>query len=136
MKKSYIIFAVILFYSSIMLAGAVISEFRGESGMNQVELKWVVTAEQNLKGYDILRSMDGSTYHKIAFVAAEGVSGNEKTYKYIDKSVFKLSDRTYYYKIQFVNGDGSINNYDKIITVSPQISSARQTWGSLKAMFR
>lgn len=136
MKKSHIALSIILVYSTLVIAGAVISEFRGEAGINQVELKWVVTAERDLKGYDIMRSLDGATYHKIAFVAAEGVLGNEKTYKYLDKSVFKLSGRTYYYKIQFANTDGSVTLYEKTVTVSPQISSARQTWGSLKAMFR
>ncbi len=104
--------------------------------MNQVELKWVVTAEEGLKGYRILRSMDGTSFSKVDFVEAQGVMSNERTYKYVDKSVFKSSNRTFYYKIQFVNMDNSTTNFEKMVTVSPQISSARQTWGSLKAMFR
>jgi hypothetical protein len=133
-KLSTILF--VCFFISSLFAGAVISEFRGDAGMNQVELKWVVTAEQGLKGYRILRSMDGTSFSKVGFVAAEGLTSNERSYKYIDKSVFKSSNRTFYYKIQFVNLDNSTSNYEKMVTVSPQISSARQTWGSLKAMFR
>lgn len=135
MKKLSTILFVCLF-SSILFAGAVISEFRADAGMNQVELKWVVTAEQGLKGYRILRSLDGSSFSKVGFVSAEGVTSGERTYKYVDKTVFKSLNRTFYYKIQFVNQDESASNYEKMVTVSPQISSARQTWGSLKAMFR
>ena len=83
-----------------------------------------------------MRSLDGSSYQKVGFVAARGVTSNERAYTFLDKTVFKSSGRTFYYKIQFVNNDGSVNNYEKTVTVSPQISSARQTWGSLKAMFR
>ena len=130
-----LLFAILL-HSTVTFAGAVVSEFKAEPAMNQVLLKWVVTAEQSLKGYRILRSMDGTTYQKIGFVAAKGVVSSEQSYTFIDKSVFKSSSRTYHYKIQFVNMDGSVINYEKKVSVSPQISSARQTWGSLKAMFR
>lgn len=133
-KLSTILF--VCFVSSILFAGAVISEFRADAGMNQVELKWVVTAEQGIKGYRILRSLDGTYFSKVGFVAAQGITSGERTYKYVDKTVFKSSSRTFYYKIQFVNMDETASNYEKMVTVSPQISSARQTWGSLKAMFR
>ncbi len=136
MKKLILLFISSLLLSSVLFGGAVISEFRAEAGMNQVELKWVVTAEQNLKGYRIMRSLDGTTFNKIGFVAAQGIASNERSYKFLDKSVFKSATRTFYYKIQFINMDETSSNYEKTITVSPQISSARQTWGSLKAMFR
>jgi hypothetical protein len=137
MKNRILLFITLLFIlTTLLMSGAVVSDFRAESGMNQVELKWVVTAEQNLKGYRIMRSMDGNTFQKIGFVAALGVTSNEQSYKFVDKSVFKSSSRTYHYKLQFVNMDGTENSYEKAVKVSPQISSARQTWGSLKAMFR
>ena len=119
-----------------LFAGAVVNDFRAETGLNQVEVKWTVTAESNLKGYRILRSTDDVDFKKIAFVEAEGVQSGERTYKYVDRSVFKSSDRVYYYKIQFVNLDETVTNYSQTVKVSPQISSSRRTWGSIKAMFR
>ena len=136
MKYFKLVISTLFVFSSVIFAGAVISDFRAEAGTNRVELKWVVTAEQSLKGYRITRSLDGTTFQKIGFVATQGVVSNERAYTFVDRSVFKSSGRTYYYKIQFVNVDGTVNNFEKIVTVSPQISSARQTWGSLKAMFR
>ncbi|MBN1559262.1 hypothetical protein JW998_03385 [candidate division KSB1 bacterium] len=136
MMKRFILFAALITYVTVSFAGAVIIDFRAETATNQVILKWIVTAEQGLQGYRILRSMDGASFQKVGFVAALGVSSNERSYSFIDKSVFKSANRTYHYKIQLVNSDGSVDNFEKSVTVSPQISSARQTWGSLKAMFR
>ena len=134
-KKQTILFAIIFFSAAYVFAGAVITEFRAEAGYNQVELKWVVSSESGLKGYNVYRSFDGVNFVKLGFVAVKQQSG-EKTYKYIDRSVFKHEGRTFYYKIEFVNIDDSKTEYEKVIETSPEISSARHTWGSIKAMFR
>ena len=83
-----------------------------------------------------MRSINGTNFDRIGFVKAKGVSGGENTYKYEDTTVFKSSGRSYYYKIQFYNKDETVTNFEKVITVTPQISSTRHTWGSIKAMFR
>lgn len=121
---------------SILFAGAVITDFQGEPGLNRVNLKWIVTAESAVKGYEVMRSIDGAHYEKVAFVNVKTSGSGEKTYTYIDKSVFKPNGRTFYYKLQIVNRDDTTSEYDKVVEVSPQISSARHTWGSIKAMFR
>ena len=131
-----ILAALIFLFAASVYAGAVLTDFRAEPGLNKVNLKWVVSAETDLKGYRVLRGLDNNNFQKIGFVTAQGIPAGERTYVFTDDSVFKTSGRTYSYKIQFVNLDGTVSNYEKIITVSPQISSARQTWGSLKAMFR
>lgn len=122
--------------STLVYGGAVVSDFRGEPGINLVTLKWIVKAESNLKGYEVLRSMDGATYQKVAFIETNKTGSGEKTYTFQDKSVFKPTDRTFYYKLKFVDMDNSKQEFDKVIVVSPKISSARHTWGSIKAMFR
>ena len=126
----------ILSFSSLILAGAIISSFQGEAGYNRVELKWIVVSEVNLKGYQVLRSLDGTTFESIAQIPAKENESGEKTYLYIDSSVFKEANRSFYYKLRFVNSDGTTSDYDKVLCLNPQISSARQTWGSIKAMFR
>ncbi len=136
MKKILVyIFSVFLIVSSLY-AGAVVTDFRGEAGFNRVELKWIVAAETNLKGYRIFRSLDGVSYENIAFVKAKSADSGEKTYIYVDKSVFKSTGRSYYYKLQFVNADETTTDFDKVVVVEPKISAARHTWGSIKAMFR
>lgn len=132
----FYLFVLIFILHATSFSGAVISQFKATAGYNRVELQWVVTAENGLKGYHILRSLNGTNYDKIGFVKAKGVEGGESIYKYEDTTVFKSSGRSYYYKIQFYNQDETVTNYEKVITVSPQISSTRHTWGSIKAMFR
>jgi len=118
-------------------AGSIISSFTGESRINQVELKWVVAAETNLRGYQVLRSLDDTVFEKISplISANKDDDSGERTYRYIDATVFKQTGRTFYYKLQIVNRDGSTSEYGHLV-ISPQISSARETWGSIKAMFR
>lgn len=136
MRHFILILLPVFFLISLGFSGAVLKDFRAEPGLNKVELKWIVTAETGLRGYRIQRSMDGTTYQKIGFTAAEGVDSGERTYRFVDKTVFKSDGRTFHYKIQFVNQDGSTSDYEKTVAVTPQISSTRHTWGSLKAMFR
>lgn len=131
-----VILAVVIFPAfSSLFAGAIISEFRGDKGLNQVTLKWSAQSEINLKGYEVERSIDGTSFNKIGLVKASQSGNDENSYSYIDRSVFKGATRTFHYRLKILDNDGSYS-YSKTVTVTPQISSARFTWGSIKAMFR
>lgn len=124
---------------SVVLAGAIVTGFRGEPGFNKVTLKWVSEGENNLKGFEIQRAIVNQDQelekNKITAIDAKGALQNRTEYTYEDNSVFKTTGRTYYYRLKILDQDGRFT-YSPIITVSPTISSARQTWGSIKAMFR
>jgi hypothetical protein len=136
-KRSAFLALILLFgLGQLLFAGAIISSFQGEAGYNRVELKWIVSAENGLKGYQVLRSLDNHDYETIATVAVRSDESGEKSYNFIDNSVFKSANHDFYYKLRLVNDDGSYSEYDKVLRLAPQISSARQTWGSIKAMFR
>ena len=135
-SRSIIVSCIIVLLANFAYTGVVVKYFRYESGLNQVTLKWVVTAESDVKGYNILRSVDGQSYANIKFIKADPNQSDEKSYNYIDNTVFKPYSRTFYYKLRFVFSDNTNQDYNKIVMVSPQISSARHTWGSIKAMFR
>ncbi|NIR52035.1 hypothetical protein GWO43_25790 [candidate division KSB1 bacterium] len=109
--------------------------FQGQPGYNQVKLKWTAQNEINLKGYEIERSFDNQNFKKIDFVEPSEEEKDKKEYSYEDKSVFKKNERTFYYRLKIVDDDEK-HSYSKVISVTPTISSARQTWGSIKAMFR
>jgi len=124
---------------SVVFAGAIITGFRGEPGFNKVTLKWTSEGENNLKGFEIQRGLVNQDQelekNKIVAIEAKGNAQNRTEYVYEDNSVFKTTGRTYYYRLKILDQDGRFT-YSPIITVSPTISSARQTWGSIKAMFR
>jgi len=137
MKRNVFLLFLLAVSVNAGFGGAVIKEFTGEPGFNQAKLKWVVSAESDLKGYRVLRSFDGSHFQEIAFVEAKSEESGEKTYIYIDRTVFKTSGRTCYYKLRLASSsDGTTTDLDQVVAVSPKISAARHTWGSIKAMFR
>ncbi len=121
---------------SLVFAGAVVTGFKGEPGFNKVILRWSSEGENNLKGFDIERGLTDQQFEKIGSVDAKGGPNEKKEYIYEDNTVFKTTGRIYYYRLKIVDKDGQTTTYSQAISVAPTISSARQTWGSIKAMFR
>jgi hypothetical protein len=135
MKSSLFIVLVLLLGVNFILAGTIILDFRGEPGYNKVMLKWTTQNEINLKGFEVERGFNESDFRKIGFVKASDERKDKKEYTYEDKTVFKASMREFYYRLKIVDNNGT-TSYSKYIKVSATVSSARQTWGSIKAMFR
>lgn len=131
-----LLFLIIVFSQSNLKAGVTISDFRAESEVNQVILNWTARAESDVKTYEILRSTDGNNFEKVGIVTPFNNGQEENKYKYFDRSVFKTTGRTYYYRLKIVDSNGQATIYGETVSISPQISSVRHTWGSLKAMFR
>jgi len=121
---------------TIAVAGSIVKDFRGEPGYNVVTLRWKSESETNLKGFEIERSFDKNLWEKVGLVNARGNSTAVTDYVFEDRSVFKPNDRTFHYRLKIVDKDNSFTYYGEIVTVSAAISSVRQTWGSIKAMFR
>jgi len=122
----------------LVYAGTIILNFEAQPGFNKVTVKWSTQNEINLKGFEIQRSFDGTAdknFKAIQFVEASKEQKDKKDYIYEDKTVFKSADRTYHYRLKVVDADDTFS-FSKTITVTPTVSSARQTWGSIKAMFR
>ncbi len=138
-KSSSITIAIIMlaFGWLALYAGAVIVDFRGEPGHGKVTLYWSTLNETNCKGFQIDRSLNKVDFKKIAFVKSQGNSTERKDYSYEDKTVFKSEmDRTFYYRLTIINEDNTESVYSQIVSVTPSISGARYTWGSIKALFR
>lgn len=121
------------FLVATLFGGATIIDFSGYSEASRVVVQWTSIAEQDLQGYEIQRSMDGQSFNRLGFLDARG---SNTGYTYVDDSVFaKLSGRVYYYRLKIVNQDGS-EAFSNVVTIESQISSAKHTWGSIKAMFK
>jgi len=132
-----ILVLILFFFSIAIYGGAVIIDFRGEPGHNEVTLYWSTLSETNCKGFQIERSLNRTDFKKIGFLDGTGVSSIRKDYKFVDKTVFKPEiDRTFHYRLKVINLDNSNSIYSQIVSVTPSISGARYTWGSIKALFR
>jgi len=127
----------LLYFSILLYAGAVIVDFRGEPGSNKVTLYWSTLSETNCNGFQIERSLNNTDFQKIDYIKAAGNSSERKDYKFTDKTVFKPEiNRTFYYRLKIINEDNSVSIYTQTVSVTPSISGARYTWGSIKALFR
>ena len=139
MKKLIIILLLWSAFFSLVIADAVIDEFRIDPGMNKVILSWKVTVEINVKGYKVQRGFEANQLVGLDFVEVtpwglQPASSNMGTYT--DKSIFKHAGRTFYYRINVIDTQDKVVATSPVHQVSPQISAVRHTWGSIKAMFR
>jgi hypothetical protein len=116
----------------LVWAGAVILEFTAEVQSNTVVLSWRTGVEMNLSIFQVQRSTNGSSFYSIGAVEP---TGSYSQYQYVDDNLLKQSMRTYYYRLEMIDMDGtsSYSNVQQVIVIA---SGIQQTWGSIKAMFR
>ena len=136
-KGTSISLLILLWFAFVTYAGGKITKFELQPGYNKVTLIWEVENEVGVKGYEVQRGLNNKDFSRLDFVKAKATSEPIKKYVYVDKTVFKpgSGSRTFYYRLKIVNQDGSYS-YSKVMSVTPTVSSARQTWGMIKAMFR
>ena len=131
-KILVIIFSIILF-SSLLFAGSILVNFEAFAMDNSIQLEWDSEQEINLLEYQIERRASGGDFASIGNHAPKGSNSH---YTYLDETVFaKITDRTYSYRIKILDKDQSFT-YSPVVTVTPILSAARETWGSIKAIFR
>lgn len=131
--KSYTkaIFLIFLFISTVF-AGAVIQFFNAHSEGDSVRLEWQTGKEVNLQKFVIERKTPQSSYIEINSLQPKG---DNSYYTYLDESVYKSNSTVYIYRLKILDNDNQIT-YTNEVSVSPNISGIKRTWGSIKAMFR
>ena len=104
------------------------------SNGSDIVVRWSTLDETGVQRFDVLRRA-GTTGDFTVIASIVQLTGNNSTYEYTDKSVFKISSGIYQYKIRIINGQNPAPETDPV-TVSHVSSAAKRTWGSIKAMFR
>mgnify|MGYP001045521681 CR=1 FL=1 len=128
---SFLVFTFIsLLYSSVR-----ISEFHARRERNYILLEWATEFESNLLKFEIERSPDRIHWIKIGEVSAIGESNQVRFYTFKDQTLLKGNVASLSYRLNLVYKNGTSELYDVIVSVEG-ISGIRQTWGSIKAMFR
>jgi hypothetical protein len=90
-----------------------ILSFSGYKSGTVNKLQWTTSSEQNNRGFEVQRSLDGVNYSSIGFVnslAAGGNSSSQLDYGFTDNSV--TGDRQYY-RLRMVN----LNNSSKLSNI-------------------
>lgn len=135
------VFAFIPLFFVFSATAQVISEKpEARSSGGEIIVTWKVLDESGVQRYDILRSVGSinEAIGKIEYVVVGSVSelkGNNSIYTFVDKSAFKSTDRAYLYKIRIINGENPPPETQPV-SVTHISSTAKRTWGSIKAMFR
>jgi Reeler domain len=78
---------------------------------SEVNIKWQTQYEQNTERFDVESSVDGSTWTKIAAIAAAGNSSVAKNYSYTDKKPAAYNT-SILYRLKMIDRDGSYKYSD------------------------
>lgn len=63
-------------------------QFKAITANNEVQLSWNTEQETNNKGFEILRSKDGSNFEKIGWANGQGTTEKMQRYSFTDKAPF------------------------------------------------
>jgi hypothetical protein len=96
-----------------------------------VLINWMFDMDSNVGHYEIWRSTDvNGTFSQIGDVP-------KGTLYFVDKTdLFKTADKLFYYKVKAVGTGFSQTSGSMSVLYSSTSSTAKRTWGSIKAMFR
>ena len=104
-----------------------LTSFTAGTADNNVFLNWETSTELNNSGFQVERSLDGTSFEKIAFVPGYGTTTENHYYSYKDS---KVSKGTYYYRLKQIDYDGSYS-FSEVINVtvlSPLTFSLQQNY--------
>jgi len=132
MKKGLFLSILLGLFVTSIFAGAYLDYFHVSSEGENVLLQWKTEEETNLKQFVIERRTPDGSYTDMGVVQA---SGSNSYYSYVDKSAYKANDLVFIYRLKIVDYDNTYS-YSNEVSVSPNISGVKRTWGSIKAMFR
>ncbi len=88
--------------------------FRVVKQGTDAQLLWTTASEQNNKGFEIQRSVDGANWSVAGFVNGVGNSTANVNYQYLDKN---LATGKYYYRLRQVDIDGR-SKFSPVVTVT------------------
>jgi hypothetical protein len=118
---------------SIIYALTELQYFTGKNESDSILLEWKTGFENNLNRFEVERSV--SEPNNFIYIGSLNAIGNNSYYYYRDNVTMQSSGTVYYYRLKLVDNNGG-HAYSHTITVTHVISSVRDTWGSIKAIFR
>jgi len=77
-------------------------------------LNWVTASENNNKGFEVERSIDGNSYHQVGYKEGQENSLVKKEYQFVDENLER--GMQYYYRLKQIDYSGEFA-YSKIISV-------------------
>ncbi|HKB85353.1 MAG TPA: hypothetical protein VKD08_04225 [Ignavibacteriaceae bacterium] len=132
MNNRFTLIFSLLILISTAFAGALLDYFHAHAEGENVKLEWKTTTETNLANFIAQRRTPDSQFADLAVI---NPTGDNSVYTYLDQAAYKMTNPIFVYRLKIVDKDGSYT-YSSEVSVSPNISGVKRTWGSIKAMFR
>ena len=132
MKNRLTLIFTLFLLVSTALAGAFLDYFHAQTEGDNVKIEWKTTTETDLTNFIVQRKTPDTQYIDLASIDP---TGNNSVYSYVDQAAYKMTNPVFVYRLKIVDRDGSYA-YSSEVSVSPNISGVKRTWGSIKAMFR
>ncbi len=123
----------ILVISLVAMAAVIKDRPTASSNGSDIVIRWNTESEAGVQQFIIVRR--AGTDGEFIPVATLQPKGDRSSYEYVDRSVFKATASIFQYRVRVENGQTPAPETE-IVTVSHVSSTARRTWGSIKAMFR
>jgi uncharacterized protein YxeA len=131
MKK--VVVLILLIIAATVFAGAYFYDFNVYHDGDNVVITWKTLQESNVREFVVERSTPQSSFVEIATIQPKG---SNSSYSFTDESAYKTSDLVFRYQIKIVGNDPNDVTYSATKSVLQNVSGVKQTWGSIKAMFR
>jgi hypothetical protein len=96
-----------------------VQSFQAALQNQQAQLNWTLSFDQNMKGFTVERSVDGSNFEAIGFVAASTNSGNQN-YAFADAAI-KMGIN--YYRLKITSKDGTFKYSSVVVIVNQQFGN-------------
>ncbi len=112
----------IIVYCSLPVS---LTNFSGTKGNGFNTLNWTTSSEQNNKGFDIERSIDGNNFSAIGFKVSKadnGYSNSMLNYSFVDD---KLNSSSNYYRLKQIDQDGKSKYSNVILLKADRINNIK-----------
>ena len=90
-----------------------LQSFSGKSQNKTAYLQWTTASEQNNKGFDVEKTVDGIHFKSIGYVKGAGNSTTSRSYAFVDSDF----NQTTYYRLKQTDFDGQYS-YSNTITLT------------------
>lgn len=98
--------------------------FDAKANDNDVLLNWVTASENNNKGFEIERSVDGKQFEVVSYTKGAGTSTQSLSYQSMDKGAFQLAT-TLFYRLKQIDLSGEFV-YSAVVSVSKSAKLGNQ----------
>ncbi|SEP75586.1 Por secretion system C-terminal sorting domain-containing protein [Neolewinella agarilytica] len=97
--------SVTICYTPAVALPVTMTYFRSSPQTKHIQLEWATASEAHNEGFEVQRSIDGSSFVNLGWVNGGGTANEEQTYQFTDDEV--QANTTYFYRLQQVDLDGT-----------------------------